>query len=1205
MVYLFQNENTYYAVETAGVLSTQDIKKLEEFYLNAKRIDSEKVSGPFVGPHTTVETPWSTNAVSAISNPKITRIEKYQRYEKQDYDPMLKTIVSELGQDIFRLCHPETMCQTVSDINSFNKNVGLALSDDEIKYLHKIADQYSRSLTDAELALFAQVNSEHCRHKIFNGTFRIDDTDQPSSLFQLIKNTFAANPNSVVSAYADNAAAFHQSKIPMFGYDKNTLVVNNDDSCIIVKAETHNHPTGVSAFPGAATGTGGEIRDRMGMGRGSWPIAGGAAYLVPELRLYPDDAGMPERQWLYQTPVEILIRASNGASDYGNKIGQPLIYGSVLTFEQEIDGLKYGYDKPIMLASGCGLVKSDSLDKIEPAVGMVIILLGGKNYRIGIGGCTSASVNLGTQSKTIELNSVQRDDAEMQRRVLKVIEWFAKYSEHNPILSIHDHGAGGHGNCFSELVGEAGGEIWLDALPIGDGSLTYMDIIGNESQERMGILIKEEDWPLVQTTAERENCPAYLVGKITGSGRFVFRNRKTNEVPFDMSIDDMFGNPPKTVMKDISVDRRDTFTKLDTSGEFNKYLDRVVRRPEVASKGYLVDKVDRSVSGLVVQQQCVGPLQAPVADYALTKKSLLVNSGIAMSQGLAPVPSLVDIKGGVRLALVETLTNLILSGVEKRSDIVLSANWMWPCRNEGEDIRLYTAVEALSTAAIELGINIPTGKDSCSMTQKYPDDSKVIAPGTVIISGFADVPDIRKAVTPELRTDEDSTLIHIDFSDGKLSLGGSSFALAQNRVGDQVPQVDMKNISRCLEAIMKLVNDGLVIAGHDISDGGRIVTLLEMCFAAGNRVKIDLKCNFKRGSDLNQWMFAQNPGLVLQVNKRALKILEDLKVSYEILADKIQSAETGRIAWKNGEIDLAKAYADWSETSLKLEEHQTSAECVKTMRQNLEKQPLSYIFPKKYGENDLTRDKVIAAVIRDEGTNGEMEMQYALHLAGFKVRDVTMTDLVSGRETLEDIRVVVFAGGFSNSDVLGSAVGWAGKFKFNAKAKKALERFLDRSDTLSLGICNGCQLMAKLGVIRSRNDQIPSLLPNESGRFESAFVNVNIPKTNTVWLRGLEGSRLGVWIAHGEGRFSLPGKVNNYNVALKYSYAKYPGNPNGSQAAVAGIASLDGRHLIMMPHPERVLHPGNCPDYPKDRRDDSVTPWIELFNNAYRWCLEN
>ncbi|MDR3125737.1 MAG: phosphoribosylformylglycinamidine synthase [Candidatus Nomurabacteria bacterium] len=1205
MLTFFRAGLNVFVVESKTALEEAELEQLK-FFLNYQEVTDQPLPGYFVGPRRSIETPESTNAVSAIGNSKISRVEKYEVYQAQQYDQMLQEVV-ELDKNMFFQRRPYERFRYVEDIEELNESAGLALSYQEIAYLYNLKEK-SGHLTDAEITLFAQINSEHSRHKKFNGHFYVNDRPKPYSLFDMIKQTFAANPNTVVSAYKDNAAAFGIQSIDLFGLTgKYAIKRPSELTYITVKAETHNHPTGVSAFPGGATGTGGEIRDRMAVGRGSWPLAGGAAYFVPELRLVETYTGVMTRDWLYQTPLEILVRASDGASDFGNKIGQPLINGSVLTFEQVSNGAVYSYDKPIMLANGIGLVKSKNLDKVEPAKGMAIVLLGGKNYRIGIGGATSSSVNLGAHNQAIELNSVQRADPEMQRRVLKVVEYFARDSSYNPILSIHDHGAGGHGNCFSELVGEAGGEIWLDALPIGDPSLTYSEIIINESQERMGLLIAENDWPLVQRVAERENCPAYLVGKITGNGRFVFRDRRTNDVPFNMSVADLFANPPKTIIRDkYNLSRLPVFHPGPLKWDKENYVYDVLQRAEVGSKDYLVRKADRSVGGLVVQQQCVGPLQVPVADYGLVKKSYFSDSGIAMSMGSAPVLSFFRAGYGAEIALVEALTNIVLSGVRKLSDVVLSANWMWPSGNEGEDARLYEAVESLSQLAQELGICIPVGKDSLSMTQNYPDGSKVIAPGTVVITAVADVPDVRKHITPQLNVRAKGTkLIYVPFVSGHLALQGSSLALSQNQLGfipENCTGIQSSDTLKAFEQITDWVDKGLVLAGHDVSGGGIVTTLLEMCFAQGLDTELVVKNKFLHSQEAfwSEWQFTEMPGVILQVKNEALKGNQ-----YPVLlADKIGRSENGvgRLKFFDLDLDLAEAYAYWSRLSELVEEQQIRPECRSSLLKSRGAQSLMYNFHKPKLEQSQSDYPILAAVIRDEGTNGEREMQYTLTQAGFTVKDVHMTDLMEGHENLEEFQVIVFAGGFSNSDVLGSAVGWAGKFRFNRKAKRALHSFMERPDTLILGICNGCQLMAKLGIITGKPGATLELKPNFSGKFESAYINVDIPKTNSVWLQGLAGSRLGIWVAHGEGRFALSSGVDSYNVAVSYSYSDYPGNHNGSDFDIAGISSWDGRHLAMMPHPERTISPLTCADYPKARRNDPATPWLKMFVNAYNWC---
>jgi phosphoribosylformylglycinamidine synthase len=1194
MLTFFESTDRIYAVESMTTLSKTEVAALEQWYLRPARcVDNDLQSGPFVGPRTAVTTPWSTNAVAAIDQPNITRVESYRPWAKGvTYDPMLQEVLNSLRPEMFQTTPPLQMVQSIEDIAAFNATMGLSLGEQGIAYLHTIASKYQRPLTDAEIFAYGQVNSNHGRHTLFNGKFIIDGREQPRTLFEMIKETYRRNPGTVKSAYVDNAAAFGSTELNIInvtpdGYVQRKAVRVHST----VKAETHNHPTGVSPFDGAGTGGGGRMRDGVSVGTGSLLLFGGAAYFVPDLK---------SDRYLYQPPIFTLIEASNGASDYGNKIGEPLINGTTRCFSMNINGVEYSYDKPIMLSSGVGLVLADNLEKKPAESGMAIVLLGGANYRIGVGGGSASSADLGSNERAIDFNSVQRSDPEMQRRVFKVIEYFAK-ADRNPIISIHDHGAGGHGNCFAELAEAAGGgEIWLDALPVGDPSLNYMEVISNESQEREGLIIEESDWDELKAVADREKCPAYLVGRITGDGRFTFVNRETGEKPFDMALEDLFGNTPKMVIEDIKV--RQEFAPLEVpKDKFDEYLVKVLRHPDVGSKEYLTSKVDRSVGGQVVQQQCVGPLQVPVSDYGLVKKSLEISRcleidhGLAEALGDAPFPMLIDVENGARLAVAESLTNLLFSGA-KLEDVALSANWMWPCHNPGEDTRLYRADEAVSQMAIELGIPIPTGKDSTSMTQVYPDGTKVLSPGTVVITAAGNVGDVSRAVTSQLSLDvEDTALVAVGFTDGMHELGGSTLAYVLGQTGDSVPKVNIPKLKHCYEALARMIEWGDILAGHDISSGGLITALLEMVFATGNTVEI------KSNRAINcRDAFSEAAGVVLQMKKSALCLLDHYDVPYSVIGDHIVRSEVARIQFADREIDASKMFEHWSTPSLRLDSEQTSETCLRSKVEMLGQQPLRYEFPAWSSYDVLSFDlcdEVVAAVIRDEGTNGEAEMQAALLEAGFIVQDITMTDLMSGRRNLDDVQVIVFAGGFSNSDVLGAATGWAGKFMHNELAKSTLEHFYARPDTLSLGICNGCQLMGLLGLIDGQEFE---MLANQSGRFESNFVNVTIGWTNSAWLEGLYDCRLGVWIAHGEGQFP---EQNYGQVALRYSYEEYPGNPNGSFEAIAGIASQDGRHLAMMPHPERGVQKTQWADYPTDHKYESKAPWAKMFRNAYHWCV--
>lgn len=1227
-IVFYQKDATVYAVHYQTSENPLDVNKLEWLFSGAHKVQAEELDGTFIGPRREMITPWSTNAVEITQNmgiDGIVRIEEFIKTddEKAGFDPMLQASYKKLDQQIFMIDKQPEPVVYIKDIQEYNKQEGLALNPDEIAYLEGLEKKLGRSLTDSEVFGFSQVNSEHCRHKIFNGTFVIDGEEKETSLFKLIKKTSQENPNRIVSAYKDNCAFIEGPKVVQFAphtHDKPDYFETKDiDTVISLKAETHNFPTTVEPFNGAATGSGGEIRDRIAGGQAALPLAGTAVYMTSYPRMEASRAWEQKinpRKWLYQTPEDILIKASNGASDFGNKFGQPLICGSLLTFEHEENGNTYGYDKVIMQAGGIGFGNRTQALKKTPEVGEKVVLLGGDNYRIGMGGGAVSSVNTGVYAGAIELNAVQRSNPEMQKRVCNAIRALAE-SDENPIVSIHDHGAGGHLNCLSELVEETGGLIHMEELPVGDPTLSAKEIVGNESQERMGLVMKEKDVAMLQRIADRERAPMYVIGETTGDHRFTFENAKTHEKPIDLELKDMFGNPPKTIMEDKTV--KEKYSDLEYSADkLEEYLEQVLQIEAVACKDWLTNKVDRSISGKVVRQQCVGPLHLPLSDAAAMALDYNGHRGIATSIGHAPVAAMANAPAGSRLAIAEALTNLVWAPIEKGlKGVSLSANWMWPCRNEGEDARLYQAVQAASDFAIELGVNIPTGKDSLSMTQKY-DDKKVYAPGTVIISTVGEVSDFRKIAVPVLKNDSNTEIVYIDFSFDKLRLGGSSFAQILNKVGKDVPDVkDSAYFVEAFTAVQQLVSEGMVLAGHDISAGGMITALLEMCFA-DNRAGMDVDFSFLAEKDIIKILFAENPGVLLQIKdedaKKVSAILEKAGVAYGFLgkpgkAGKLNIKKDGA-SWS---LDIASLRDLWFKTSYLLERRQSGEVKALERYKNYKHNELKYKFPKGFTGKlsdlalDLNRKSksgIRAAVIREKGCQCERESAWALHLAGFDVKDVHMTDLISGRETLEDVNMIVFVGGFSNSDVLGSAKGWAGAFKFNEKARVALENFYKREDTLSLGICNGCQLMVELGLIYPEHAEMPKMLHNDSHKLESGFVNVTIQNTNSVLLKTLEGSRLGVWIAHGEGKFQLPYAESEYSIALKYSNDAYPGNPNGSAYATAGIVSKDGRHLAMMPHLERSLYPWNWAYYAEGREEDEVSPWIEAFINARKWIEE-
>ncbi|MFZ4435110.1 MAG: phosphoribosylformylglycinamidine synthase [Flavobacterium psychrophilum] len=1228
MIYFFGNESkTVFAVATQMEFSAETISKLNwlfqaELLLDASSNQPKSVLADFfVGPRATMITPWSTNAVEITQNMGIQGIARIEEFtlvaaDFKDFDPMLLQKYSAINQDIFTIAISPEPILYIDDIAQYNQSEGLSLSSEEVDYLNGVATKIGRKLTDSEVFGFSQVNSEHCRHKIFNGTFVIDGETKERSLFKLIKETSAQNPNDIVSAYKDNVAFVKGPRVMQFAPkspEKADYYENKAfDSVISLKAETHNFPTTVEPFNGAATGSGGEIRDRLAGGQGSLPLAGTAVYMTAYSRLQGEsqtwEQAMPARPWLYQTPMDILIKASNGASDFGNKFGQPLICGSILTFEYDehteatlAHARRLGYDKVIMQAGGIGYGKLDQSIKQKPQAGDAIVILGGDNYRIGMGGAAVSSADTGAFSSGIELNAIQRSNPEMQKRAANAIRGLVE-SDHNPIVSIHDHGAGGHLNCLSELIEETGGHINLDKLPIGDPTLSAKEIIGNESQERMGLVIGKKDLDLLQQIASRERAPMYEVGEVTQNHRFTFESAKTGAKPMDFALEDMFGSSPKLVMHDKTITRNYSPIGYQLD-EIENYIQQVLRLEAVACKDWLTNKVDRCVGGKVAKQQCAGPLQLPLNNVGVMALDYAGKEGVATSIGHAPISALIDPVAGSKNAIGEALSNLVWAPIHNGlSGVSLSANWMWPCKNEGEDARLYAAVESCSEFAIALGINIPTGKDSLSMKQKYP-EGDVLAPGTVIISAAGNCTDIIQVVEPVLQKNGGS-IYYINLSQDLYQLGGSSFAQTQNKIGDATPTIQNPAFfAQAFQAIQTAITQGQILAGHDIGSGGLITTLLELCFADTHLgAKLDLSSIAE--TDLVKLLFAENIGVVIQAKDDAA--FEALFVGIEYF--KIGTATNSPyLTFGPYNLSIAQLRDTWFETSYLLDQKQTQQNKAQERFTNYKNQPLHYTFPAHFdGKKPVLNtaltpaQKPKAAIIREKGSNSEREMANAMYLAGFEVKDIHMTDLISGRENLEDVQFIGAVGGFSNSDVLGSAKGWAGAFLYNEKAKTALTNFFKREDTLSVGICNGCQLFMELEVINPEHEIHGKMKHNDSHKHESNFSSVTIQENKSVMLHSLAGSTLGVWISHGEGKFHLPYAEDRYQIVGKYGYDAYPANPNGSDYNTAMLCDNTGRHLVMMPHIERSTFPWNWAHYPKDRQDE-VSPWIEAFVNARKW----
>ena len=1216
MIHFFGDVTTkVFAVQTTAEISKQSSQKLQWLFGNTPQIKQSAIADFFIGPRAAMITPWSTNAVEITQNmgvESIIRIEEFVPTTEttSDFDPMLLQKFPLLDQTIFDVSAMPEAIKDIHDIAGYNESEGLALNKEEVAYLDTLAIKLGRKLTDSEVFGFSQANSEHCRHKIFNGTFIIDGEKMPSSLFKLIKETSKENPNEIVSAYKDNVAFVNGPVVTQFAPkspDKPDYYQNKDfNSVISIKAETHNFPTTVEPFNGAATGSGGEIRDRLAGGKGSLPLAGSAVYMTSYSRLEknrPWEQAMKERDWLYQTPLDILIKASNGASDFGNKFGQPLITGSVLTFEHEEHARKLGFDKVIMMAGGIGYGKAEQALKDTPQQGDQIVILGGENYRIGMGGAAVSSADTGAFSSGIELNAIQRSNPEMQKRAANAVRGMVE-SDINPIVSIHDHGAGGHLNCLSELVEDTGGIINIDALPVGDPTLSAKEIIGNESQERMGLVIGKKDLDTLQRVADRERSPMYRVGEVTADHQFTFESKISGEKPMDFALSDMFGSSPETIMTDTTINREYTFASYDVS-EIKKYTCEVLSLEAVGCKDWLTNKVDRCVTGKVAKQQCAGPLQLPLNNCGVMALDYNGIQGVATSIGHSPISGLIDPVAGSRNSITESLTNIIWAPLDKGlKSISLSANWMWPCNNPGEDARLYKAVEAISDFSIALGINVPTGKDSLSMKQKYKNE-QVISPGTVIITAAGHCNDIKKVVEPVLQKDKGS-IYYINISQDDFKLGGSSFGQVLNSVGNEAPTVkNASYVATVFNTIQGLIMEDQIAAGHDVASGGLITTLLEMCFA-DNNLGATLNLSDLKEKDTVKVLFSENCGIVIQAS-------HDHTFENTLLENNIDFVKIGTVSNKEELtltnykdqvcFDIVQMRDSWYKTSHLLDVKQSGNMAVPRF-ENYKNQPLEFTFPKNFNGKkpviDSSKKRIKAAIIREKGSNSEREMANAMYLAGFDVKDVHMTDLITGRETLDDIKFIAAVGGFSNSDVLGSAKGWAGAFLYNEKANTALKNFFHKDDTLSLGVCNGCQLFIELGLLNPNDTEKPKMLHNDSGKFECNFTSVTIQENNSVMLSSLAGSTLGIWAAHGEGKFSFPKQESNYSIVGKYGYDTFPANPNGSDYNTAMMTDASGRHLVMMPHLERSTFPWNWGHYPKNTNDE-VSPWLEAFVNARKW----
>ncbi|XP_047003252.1 phosphoribosylformylglycinamidine synthase isoform X1 [Schistocerca americana] len=1292
-------------VEISKPLSTGELEKLKWIlgspfkpddvqhkpYLQAKGKENMLIE---IGPRLNFSTAFSSNAVSmckSVGLQQITRLEASTRYLLSwRHEDVVMT--DDLENKLVAVLHDRmTQCRYVKPIKSFdlgirpepwfevdvmtkgrkaledvNTSLGLAFDNWDLDfYTDLFKNKLKRNPSTVECFDLAQSNSEHSRHWFFKGRMIIDGEEQKESLIDMIIDTQnSSNQNNVIK-FNDNSSAIEGFQVkkfhPKVAKEASNFEIEEGMLHIVFTAETHNFPTGVAPFSGATTGTGGRIRDVHAVGRGGHYIAGTAGYSVGNLLIPDYNLPWEEKSYSYPDnfarPLEILVEASNGASDYGNKFGEPVICGFARTFGMEdLHNERREWIKPIMFSGGVGALDADMIEKMKPEKGMKVVKIGGPVYRIGVGGGAASSVEVqGDNKSELDFGAVQRGDAEMEQKLHRFIRACLEMGSKNPICSIHDQGAGGNGNVLKELVEPNGAVIFTRCFQLGDPTISTLELWGAEYQENDAFLCRPEDVPLTQQIANRERCPINFVGTVLDNGKVILSEEEDPEDtkyldgtytssdvrhPVDLELELVLGKMPRKV---FHLQRQPGIPKslsLPASLSVLMALERVLRLPAVASKRYLTNKVDRCVTGLIARQQCVGPLHTPAADVAVTALSIFGVEGVATAIGEQPIKGLVNAAAGARMTVAECLTNLVFARISDIQDVKCSGNWMWAAKLPGEGAALHDACVAMCRVMAELGVAVDGGKDSLSMAARVS-GSTVKAPGTLVVSAYAPCPDVRQVVTPDLKSPSvgrSGLLFHVDLSGGCNRLGGSALAQCFRQLGDSCPDLEQPSLlKKAFGVTQKLIKEGRVLSGHDISDGGLITCLLEMAFCGISGLNLDI--THKKGDPVDI-LFAEEVGWVLEVD---LKFRDYVATSFKNcgvpchyigdsvgygIESPVKILVNGNLALKS---DVYSLFRVWEETSYQLERRQANPDCVRQEFENLARRRA----PKYRLTFDPNRNPDVAvslssvqrvAVIREEGINGDREMAASLHMAGFEVWDVTMQDLLDKKVTVDIFRGVIFPGGFSYADVLGSAKGWAASLLFHPSLRAQFQAFAAREDTFSLGVCNGCQLMSLLGWIgtlpagSSSGDSLSTpeivLDHNLSGRFECRFSTVKIERSPSIMLHGMEGCLLGVWIAHGEGRFTFRDEnvytelEKNKCLAIKYvdddgkPTLEYPLNPNGSIGGVAGICSDDGRHLAMMPHPERCTQLWQWPWLPQEwKGEHTVSPWMRMFQNAYWWCV--
>ncbi|XP_025425886.1 phosphoribosylformylglycinamidine synthase isoform X2 [Sipha flava] len=1193
-----------------------------------------------IGPRLNFSTPFSSNVLSickSINLNFVKRLEKSTRYlikfknnhklttelnyelTSVLYDKMTETVYlsplkSFKSQDVKESWYEvDIIGKGIEAMKEVNLKLGLAFDEWDIENYTNMFLKSNRNPTTVECFDLAQSNSEHSRHWFFKGELIINGESVHNSLLDMIIETqYFSNPNNVIK-FNDNSSAINGFKVkqikPSKSFEPSFYISESYNFNLVFTAETHNFPTGVEPFSGASTGTGGRIRDVQAVGRGGFCIAASAAYCVGNLFIPDYDLPWEEKSFIYPSnfasPLRILIEASNGASDYGNKFGEPIINGFVRSFGMIVNNERREWIKPIMFTGGLGTMLAEYTTKLTPYEGLQVVKIGGPVYRIGLGGSSASSFEVqGVNKTSLEFEAVQRGDPEMEQKMNRVIRACIENPGFNPILSIHDQGAGGNGNVLKEIVEPAGAIIYANKFELGDPTINALELWGAEYQENNAILCDKKDLKLLNKISLRERCPVLPVGVVTNNGKVILTEdddiiSENGKYPVNLDLDMILSKVPRKVFKQSWQPKLNTPIILSNL-TIIEALDRVLKLPSVASKRYLTNKVDRSVTGQIAQQQCVGPLHTPLSDVAVTVVSLFDTVGIATSIGEQPIKGLISADIGARMAVAESLTNLVFAPISCLEDIKCSGNWMWPAKLPGEGAELFYACKAMCEVMKQLGIAVDGGKDSLSMAAKVGEEN-IKAPGSLVISTYVPCEDVRLVITPDLKgprqnceNKEASYLIFVDLSGGQRRLGGSALAQCYGQIGDNAPDLDDPSLlKKGFKSIQKLIKSNKILSGHDLSDGGLITCILEMAFGGYCGVHMNLN-KIKSVSSVNNMeiLFAEECGWILEVDVKYIEeVLLEIDVPTYIIGRTTTYGNKSRIVIENSgeillDIKLTEAFKMWEKTSYELEKMQSNIITAEEEFSSLENRfgPIYSCNFELKNATVISDISVKVAVIREEGTNGDREMSAALFMAGFEVWDITVQDLLNDAVTVEKFRGLIFPGGFSYGDVLGSAKGWAASLAFHPNVKKTLENFMSKKNTFSLGVCNGCQLMCNLGLIGKINennslniDDPPIIMcHNKSGRYESRFSTVKINPSNAIMFKDMEESILGVWIAHAEG-------------------------------GIAGVCSFDGRHLALMPHPERSIFTWQWPyTYGLDlSKDDNYAPWMQMFYNAYEWCSRN